>query len=170
MGAPSAGMHGGSITVSRTQRIVVQAAVLFALWMVLSGTTNVYHVILGLVCALVVAWLNVDRSGSATTPFPLFQLFVYLPWLLSRIIMSSIHVAKLVLHPRLPIVPTLIPYRHTLRDHRAIVLLGNSVTLTPGTITVEASPQQLLVHAIDTHSATDLTSGQMERKVAAVFR
>ena len=119
-----------------------------------------------------VRWWSPGSMSTAPAPRPHRSrcLFVYLPWLLSRIIMSSIHVAKLVLHPRLPIVPTLIPYRHTLRDHRAIVLLGNSVTLTPGTITVEASPQQLLVHAIDTHSATDLTSGQMERKVAAVFR
>ncbi len=156
--------------MSRTRRIVVQAAVLFAFWMVLSGASNVYHVILGLICALMVAWFNVNRSGSATTRFPLFRLFVYLPWLFSRIVMSSIHVTKLVLHPRLPIFPMLIPYRHTLRDHRATVLLGNSVTLTPGTITVEASPQQLLVHTIDTDSATDLTSGKMERKVSSVFR
>ena len=155
--------------MSRTRKIVTQTAFLLTFWMMLSGTTNAYQLTLGWVCALGAAWLNVNRSQSMTSPFPLFRLFVYLPWLFSRIIMSSIHVSKLVLHPRLPIFPMLIPYRHTLRDHRATVLLSNSVTLTPGTITVEASPQHLLIHTIDTDSAIDLTSGKIERKISSVF-
>jgi multicomponent Na+:H+ antiporter subunit E len=50
------------------------------------------------------------------------------------------------------------------------VLLANSVTLTPGTITVEVNGNHLLVHAIDEVAAEDLTSGRIERKIAGVFQ
>ena len=170
MDAHPPGIDGGSVIMSQSTKILLQATVLFALWMILSGTTNIYQIILGCICALVLARVNVDRRGSAPTPFPFVRLLVYLPWLFSRIVMSSLQVTKLILHPRLPIAPTLVSYPLRLHDHRAVVLLGNSVTLTPGTVTVEASPQRLLVHALDSDTATDLTSGLMERKVAAVFQ
>ena len=151
-------------------RLAPQAAILFALWMLFSGTTNPYHVVLGLFCAFGVAWLNFGQPGSASTPFPPIRFLLYIPWLLSRVVAGGVHVAVLILNPRLPIDPQLIRHHVHLDDHRAVVLLGNSITLTPGTVTVEASSRELLVHAIDTDSSTDLRSGLLERNVAAVFQ
>ncbi len=84
--------------------------------------------------------------------------------------MYCLHLTKLILNPSLPIKPTFITYRSHLKHRGAIVLLGNSVTLTPGTITVEVNGNTLLVHAIDEAAAKDLTTGRMERKLAWVFQ
>jgi multicomponent Na+:H+ antiporter subunit E len=61
-------------------------------------------------------------------------------------------------------------YQSHLKHRGAIVLLGNSVTLTPGTITVEINGNAFLVHAIDEAAAKDLTNGRLERKLAWVFQ
>ncbi len=97
------------------------------------------------------------------------RMLAYVPWLLWRILLSGWHVAYLVLHPRMPIDPKLIRHTISLKDEAAIVLLGNSITLTPGTITVEAIAGELVIHAIDDDALGDITSLAMETKVAGVF-
>jgi multicomponent Na+:H+ antiporter subunit E len=135
----------------------------------LSGKFDFFHLGLGLVLSFCVAWIN-----SGHSPFvPRFRLWgkilLYLPWLFSRIIKSSLHLTKLILHPRLPIHPRLIRYESTLQEPPSVVLLGNSITLTPGTITVEVNGRVLLVHAMDEVSGEDVTSGRFESKIAEVF-
>ena len=91
--------------------------------------------------------------------------------------------SKLILDPALPIDPRLIRVETQLGHRAAVVLLGNSITLTPGTITaeidhdivpkglaIEADPDALLVHAIDETSARDVTTGKLEAKIAEVFQ
>ncbi|MGH7256290.1 MAG: Na+/H+ antiporter subunit E, partial [Nitrospirales bacterium] len=102
--------------------------------------------------------------------FPLVRFLAYVPWLFSRIVRSSLHLTYLILHPRMPIEPMLVPYRPQLRDKTAVTVLGNSITLTPGTVTAEVSRQGLLVHAMDQDSMSDLVSGRLERRIARVFR
>ena len=97
-------------------------------------------------------------------------MVLYSPWLFLRIVESSLHLTKLILNPSLPIKPRLITYRSQLQHRGAIVVLGNSVTLTPGTITVEINGNTFLVHAIDEAAGNDLTTGRMERKLAWVFQ
>lgn len=152
-----------------TTTLLFKTAGFFAIWLVLSGSLHMGHLGLGLACAFAIAWVNTGRRESTFTPFPWLRFLLYLPWLLSRIVLSSLHLTALILHPRLPIAPLLVPYRTALRDHRAVVLLGQSVTLTPGTITVEVAPRELLIHAMDEQSATDLTSGRLEAKIAGLF-
>ena len=64
---------------------------------------------------------------------------LYLPWLLWQVLLSGRHVAYLILHPRLPIDPKLVRYKTSFRDPAAVVIFGNSITLTPGTITAEVN-------------------------------
>ena len=73
------------------------------------------------------------------------------------------------LNPKLPVNPRLIQYPTNLGNNTAVVLLGNSITLTPGTVTIEVSSNELVVHALDDGSSSGLESGIMERKVAEVF-
>jgi multicomponent Na+:H+ antiporter subunit E len=93
----------------------------------------------------------------------------YFIWLIGRILRSGFHLAYLILHPALPINPTLIRYRTGLQEDAGIVLLANSITLTPGTITVEVNSQELVIHALDDDSAQDVTSLRLERQVAGLF-
>jgi multicomponent Na+:H+ antiporter subunit E len=93
----------------------------------------------------------------------------YLPWLIGRILKSGFHVSRLILSPSLPIAPRFIRHQTMLESDTELVVLGNSITLTPGTITVEVAPGELLVHAIDEASCADLADGVLDSKVGRVF-
>ena len=136
----------------------------------LSASFDWIHLGLGLVLSFAVAWIN-----SGHSPFvPKFRLWgnilLYVPWLFVKIVQSSLHVSKLILHPALPINPRLIHVETKLRHHAAVVLLGNSITLTPGTITAEVDQNTLIVHAMDDVSAEDVTSENIESRIAEIFR
>lgn len=153
-----------------SQFLALKTTALFVLWMMLSASFNWIHLGLGLILSFTVAWLN-----SGHSPFvPNFRLWgnilLYLPWLFFKIVQSSLHLSKLILHPALPINPRLIRVETKLRHDAAVVLLGNSITLTPGTITAEVDHHSLIVHAMDEISAKDVTSGRIESKIAEIFR
>jgi multicomponent Na+:H+ antiporter subunit E len=156
--------------LSFSKRFAANTLSLFGVWLVISGRYDFYHVIIGFLAACGVAWLNTGYSHSAFHQFPWVRAVVYIPWLFLRIVQSSLHLTKLILSPSLPIKPKLISYRSHFQHQGAMVLLGNSVTLTPGTITVEVDGNHLLVHAIDEAAGEDLTSGLIERKLAVVFQ
>jgi multicomponent Na+:H+ antiporter subunit E len=102
-------------------------------------------------------------------PLPLVRLVLYLPWLFWEIVKSSLNVTKIILDPKLPINPRLVQYPTNLGSNPAIVLLGNSITLTPGTVTIEVSSRELVIHALDDESSNELESRSMEQKIAEVF-
>ena len=148
----------------------LKIAALFVIWLILSGTDNPFHVGLGLVVSCGVAWLNSGRADSSARHFPVVGMLWYLPWLLSRIVQSGVHMTVLILRPSLPIAPRLIHYRTNLQHQMGIAILGNSITLTPGTITVEVQAQELVVHAIDDEAGHDLTTHRLERHIDRMFR
>lgn len=153
-----------------SQFLALKTAALFVLWVMLSAKFDLYHLVLGLVLSFFVAWINSGHSSFVPRFFLWGKILLYLPWLFTRIVQSSLHVTKLILHPKLPIHPRLIRYETTLQETPAIVLLGNSITLTPGTITAEVDGQVLLIHAMDEASLEDVLSGRLESKIADVFR
>jgi multicomponent Na+:H+ antiporter subunit E len=150
-------------------RIIIKTALFFVIWVALSGKLNFFHLTLGLGVSLCIAWLNTWPLTGTKISVSWGGVVTYIPWLFSRIFASSIHMARLILDPKLPIDPKLIRHQTTLQNHAAVVLLGNSITLTPGTITAEASPNQLTIHTVDPDSSVDLLSGTLEKKVATVF-
>ena len=148
---------------------LLKTLVLFLIWLMLSGRFDPVHLGLGVASSLVVVWLNSGQVSSPLQGIPWARLMGYWPWLFLRILQSSLHLTRLILHPSLPIAPKLIQYRTKLRGDFPIVLLCNSITLTPGTITVEVNGQDLIVHAMDEVSSQDLVKDQFERKLARVF-
>jgi multicomponent Na+:H+ antiporter subunit E len=93
----------------------------------------------------------------------------YLPWLLGKVLKSAFHVSKLILQPSLPISPRMVQHKTELKSDGELVVLGNSITLTPGTITVEVAPGELTVHAIDEASIADLSAGAFDDKISGMF-
>jgi multicomponent Na+:H+ antiporter subunit E len=147
---------------------ILGALLLFGFWLVLSASYDVVHVAAGAVAAGVVMWLKPTGGGSIRTISWLAGLR-YLLWLIGQILKSGLHVSRLILDPALPISPRLIRHKTRLESDGELVLLGNSITLTPGTITVEVAPGELLVHAIDEASCADLTHGVLDARVGRVF-
>ena len=150
--------------------LFLKALALFVFWVLLSASFDWVHLGLGLVFSFSVAWIN-----SGHSPFvPKFRLWLrillYLPWLFYKIIQSSLHLSKVILHPALPIDPQLISLESKLRHNAAVVLYGNSITLTPGTITAEVDRNKLIVHAMDKALSKDFEGKEMESKIADIFK
>jgi multicomponent Na+:H+ antiporter subunit E len=145
--------------------VAIRAVLLFAVWLLLSQSLDVFHLGLGAVSALVIAWLH--NRGPSTAGVRWARLPIYVPWLVWQVLLSGWHLSMLILHPKLPIDPKLFTFKTTLRDPGALAIFGNSITLTPGTITAEAVPGELVVHAMDDASASGLRD--MEQTIVRVF-
>ena len=149
--------------------LILKTIGLFGLWVLLSGKLDVFHLSVGFLGAALIAWVNTKSRHLDKPPLPLSRLVLYLPWLFWEIVKSSLNITKIILDPKLPVNPRLIQYPTNLGNNTAVVLLGNSITLTPGTVTIEVSSSELLVHALDDESSSGLEARTMERKIAEAF-
>ncbi len=156
----------------------IQAALLFALWLVLSGMFDALHLAYGVFSVALVLLLNhrlhllplLPGESATEHAIILHRLFFYLLWLLWQIVQSGVYVAYLVMHPQLPINPRIVRFRSLQPNVQARVILGNSITLTPGTITVEVEGDRFTVHALTKKAAEDLFTGDMEYRAARIYR
>jgi len=138
------------------------------IWCVLANCWESPQVAMGAGAALAVAWLNTEQTGSRVS-LRVFRMLRYCLWLAGSIFRSGCHLSLLILNPRLPINPKMIRHRCELSNDSSAVLLGNSITLTPGTITVELDSHDLIVHTIDDSSAADVTDRHIERQIDGLF-
>lgn len=146
---------------------------LFAFWILLSARFDAFHLTLGIICSILVAYLSHDllflnvRLGDFRTRAKRF--FAAGPWFLGQIFSANLHVAYLALSPKMPVDPQIIRFRTKLETDISWVALANSITLTPGTITVDIRDGEFFVHALDKKVAYDLNTGEMEDKIAHVL-
>ena len=89
----------------------------------------------------------------------------YWPWLLWQIFLSGLGVARIIVTPSLPATPTLLKVRASQTTAAGRATYANSITLTPGTVTVEVEGDEFLVHALTADGAADLSEGLMDRVV-----
>lgn len=159
----------------KTFGIVITFAIMFLFWVLLSGLFDAFHMIAGVICSGIVTCISHDLLVKGKDERFLrksIRLFRYIPWELWQIALANIDVAYRVLHPKMPIDPRVIEFETPLRSDFSLTTLANSITLTPGTITisVEAETGTFRVHAIAKEPADALQVGQtMQRKVAEVF-
>ncbi|HXG02103.1 MAG TPA: Na+/H+ antiporter subunit E [Candidatus Binatia bacterium] len=145
------------------------AAALLAFWLVLSEARTPLSLALGVVSATLVALLNRDVAVVTETLQALPRLAAYVPWLLGEIVRANLQVARVVLHPALPIDPVVVRVPAPPAGDLAVTVLGNSITLTPGTVTLDHEGPWLVVHALTARSAADLSGGAMARRVERLF-
>ena len=152
-------------------RLVV-FVILYAFWTAFSAHFDPFHLSLGFLCSALVAYFSHDlliRDINREYKLKKTKRFIiYLPWLIYQIILANIHVAYLVLNPK-KIHPQMIKFKTKLKNDFSMVTFGNSITLTPGTITVDIEDGNFYVHALSKKVADDLLSGDMEDRVAHVF-
>ena len=143
---------------------------LAALWLTWSGIYDKPMILgFGVVSCLLVTWicLQMDAADGANPGYGLgFRIVSYIPWLIVEILKSNLHVAKVVLSPSLPIRPRLVRAKSTQRTDLGRVIYANSITLTPGTITLDVRGNDFLVHALTEVTAAGVEEGVMDRKVS----
>ncbi|MDI7267463.1 MAG: Na+/H+ antiporter subunit E [Myxococcota bacterium] len=154
--------------VGKAIRILVIASILTGIWIILSEKIDLLHLGSGVVAAILIAanFAPVqDRTAFAPGRF-----LLYVPWLMRQIFMSNLRVARIVLSRRMPIAPTFISQPPGVVGPRALTLLGTSITLTPGTLTVDIGDAEAFIHALDAASARGVKDYEIDRQVARVFR
>lgn len=143
--------------------------VLLATWLLLSGHYTPLIVVLGVLsCAAVAAIAHrMDIADHEGHPIHLsvHAVLLYWPWLILEIIKSNFAVARLILDPRLPISPQVITVPTSQRSELGQVIYANSITLTPGTVSLWVHTDTIEVHALDDGSAEGVLRGTMDRKV-----
>lgn len=158
---------------TRVQNMVATFGILFAFWLVLSAKFDLFHLSLGVICSGVVSFMSHDllfanvRVGDIR--LMLWRFIAYIPWLLYQILLANFHVASLVLSPRMPIFPQVVRFKTKLESDMSWVTLANSITLTPGTITMDIREREFFVHALSKKVADDLSTGAMEDRVAHMY-
>ena len=144
-------------------------------WVVFSGRFDLFHITLGIASCLIVTALSADLLFPSKIKPDLILCWLrfaaYIPWLLYQIFRANLHVLFLTFHPRMKdiIDPKIIEFDSKLNSDIARTTLANSITLTPGTITVSVSALgKFAVHCIDEKSGRDLP-GNMETRISKVF-
>lgn len=151
--------------------VISLAAVLYGLWLVLSGHFTPTLLILGALSVIAVVGIArrmdvVDHEGH---PVHLgWPILTYLPWLAWEVVKANVAVARIIVSPSLPISPTMIHVDATQKSELGHVIFANSITLTPGTVAVELQEKSIGVHALTAKSADELAAGEMNRRVSAV--
>lgn len=153
-------------------RTISLAGVLYGFWLLLSGRFD-DPLLLGLgavSCLLVIAIAHrMDLIDHESHPVHLgWRSIIYFPWLAWEIVKANIVVAKIILDPKLPISPVLFSLKSSQKTELGGVIYANSITLTPGTVTVDIVGDRLEVHALTREAAADLENGEMDRRVTRV--
>ncbi len=144
--------------------------VLYVLWLLLSGLFEPLPLALGAasVAAVVTIARRMDSVDHQGQPVHLtWRAFFYLPWLLKEIAKANLDVAAVIVRPGLPISPSLFPVTGGQKSELGLVIYANSITLTPGTVTVDMEEGVLSVHALTNEAAEGVKSGDMDRRVTA---
>ena len=163
--------HDHKDLVARAMLHAISAFIaLFLFWILLSGFFTAFLLIAGAGSAMAVVMFSrrldvIDHEGS---PLQItFKLAAYWVWLMKEIVKSAWDVSRIIVDPKLPISPTMVTIKPTQRTHVGLVIHANSITLTPGTITVTAEPGEFVVHALTRAGADGVLSGDMDARVSA---
>ena len=151
---------------------IVVFILLMAFWIPFSGNFDAFHLSLGVLSCAFVAIIShkflFENFAAPKKMSKIFRFIAYMPWLIWQIILSNIHVVYMVLNPS-KIKPQVVQFKSNLKSELSMVTLGNSITLTPGTITMEIEDGEFFVHALDQQVADDVMTGEMEKRVAHIF-
>ena len=142
-------------------------------WLLWSGLYKPLLMGLGAFSCVLSVYLA-HRMGFFRHQQNLLKILPRLPgywlWLLKEIIVSSMDVAKIILKPSMPISPTVVVLTAEAQTDVGQVILGNSITLSPGTVTLDLHEGQILIHCLNSESAKELQKGEANRRAAALER
>lgn len=159
-------MEDSSLNKKRNMfSLITTFMVLYIFWVFNSGLFDAFHLSLGAICTFIVAYVFHDffiqpdsRPASAFRTF--FRFLMYIPWLLYQIALSCWDIMKRVIQPDMPLNPNIIKFASTLKSNLALTTFANSITLTPGTITIDIDEDgSFYVHAIADEPASSLLQG-----------
>lgn len=168
MSKPAAANPGGSREVFRT---LILGVLLILAWLLWSGLFKPLLIGLGVFSCLIVLALARRMMQFDSELFALkygIRILGYWAWLMKEIFLSSLQVTRVVLTPKLDIRPVVVTVDADQMTPVDQVVFGNSITLTPGTLTLDVHEDKITVHALTEAGADSLKQGDMQRRVRAL--
>jgi len=156
--------------------VIIQGGILLGIWLIFSGHYDVFHISMGVLSVALILLLNRSLFGVRLFPgdvhreLRIGRIFTYTAWLVKEIVLAALQVARIVLSPRMPVDPSLLEFHADLPNAGSQTILANSITLTPGTITIDITHGRFLVHSITGASSRSLVEGVMPGRVARLYR
>ncbi|HDR88559.1 MAG TPA: Na+/H+ antiporter subunit E [Bacteroidetes bacterium] len=154
--------------------------ILMTIWMALTRSLSPPELIAGFAVSLVLSLLlyrNFEKAGFPPIPGlkKIGYSLLYAVVLLKEIILANLDVAYRVLHPKMPIKPGIVIIKTGLKQDLAKLILANSITLTPGTFTLDIEDDRLLIHWINVKTdnveeATRMIGERFERYLRIIFQ
>ncbi len=163
---------------SKISRYVLTLVFLFILWILLTSTFAWEELIIGLIFSAIIALFGyryfTQKGLLGITPKRIAYFLLYIPVFFWEMFKANFDVAYRVVHPKMPIKPGIVQIKTNLTSDMAKSILGNSITLTPGTLTIEIVKDNLLIHWInvktkDTKKATDIIGKRFEKYLKVIF-
>jgi multicomponent Na+:H+ antiporter subunit E len=155
----------------RPFRYILLGLSLFGFWLLLSGHYEPLIICLGVASSLLVVFFagRMDRADGYTFAFRVtWRVPFYLIWLIKEVFWANVHVARIILHPKLPISPIIVPFRATMKSDLGRFIYASSITLTPGTITTGTQGDTLRIHALTWHDVDGREEDEMDRRILAM--
>lgn len=151
-------------------RVISLSVCLLAFWLALSGHYTAFLIAMGVLSTAFVVWMarrmgTLDAEGHPIHMLP--GAVTYMPWLFVEMAKSGWSLTRAVWSPSLPISPVMMVVDASQKTAVGLNVYANSITLTPGTMTVAVSGNRLTVHALNREGADDLEAGAMDRRVTA---
>lgn len=149
------------------------------LWLLLTWTLNIQSVLVGIAFSLLIALIFGNRFSQRPIkwlePQRYFWLiFIYIPFFSLQCVKANIDVAYRVIHPKMPIMPGIVRVKTRLKSKIGRTILANSITMTPGTLSVDIKDEYLYIHWIKVYSedeeeATKIIVRRFERLLLKIF-
>ena len=153
------------------KHVLALSTLLAAFWLINSGHYTPLILSFMVVSVLFVAVLcrQMDVVDGESQPLDLtFTIPVYWVWLIKEVVVANIAVARCVWLGAGSISPSVIKVKANQKTDLGIVIYANSITLTPGTVSIDLEGNEITVHALTKESAADLLTGEMDRRVCRV--
>ena len=154
----------------KVKNFMFSFVIIFTIWLFLNNSLEYQVLIIGLVVATTISFLfgrdNNLFSEIKLTPKSLVSIFIYFLIFLRELIKSNIQVAIIVVKPTISISPGIVKVRTKLKSRMGRMLLANSITLTPGTLTVDIKDEYLYIHWIN---VTDKDIDKATKEIVHVF-
>ena len=147
-------------------------------WLLLTFNITIPNLIVGslasLLCSAIFSRTYFSNVGKFLQPHRYFWFLVYLVIFIWECIRANFDVAYRVLHPAMPIRPGIVKVKTTLKSDMAKMLLANSITMTPGTISVDIIDDYLYIHWIyvrseDPEVYTEMITGAFEKYIKRII-
>lgn len=165
-------MEKGTSNIALYRMIVF--GLLMVIWVIFSGLMDGFHLTLGVISCGLVTWMSSDllfddrEIGLRDRLRQAMRATLYLTWLLWQIILANLHLLKLAFGSANLRQPQIVRYKTELKTDFEKFLLANSITMTPGTVTIKILGDTFYIHAISDF-AVDGLDGEMDRRIAHIF-